>query len=212
MLNVSYLLLQQPLTEATVPLPEDPYGIAKYATELDLKAAHEQFGLDYIIFRPHNVYGEGQNTGDKYRNVIGIFMNQILSGQPMTIFGDGEQTRAFSYIDDVAPVIAYSVKNKAAYSETFNIGGDQPFTVKELAYTLANIMKVEPNIKYLRARNEVMHAISDHNKVYEFFDVTPPISLEDGLTRMMAWVQNIGVRETQEFNGIEITNGLPDGW
>lgn len=64
------------------------------------------FGLDYIIFRPHNVYGERQNIGDKYRNVIGIFMNQILTGQPMTIFGNGEQTRAFSYIDDVAPIIA----------------------------------------------------------------------------------------------------------
>ena len=88
------------------PEPEDPYGIAKYAVERDLEAARRQFGLDYIVFRPHNVYGERQNIADKYRNVIGIFMNQLLEGEPLTIFGDGEQTRAFSYIDDVAPVIA----------------------------------------------------------------------------------------------------------
>src|SRR2546421_670091 len=84
-----------------VPQPEDPYGISKYAVELDLNAAHHMFGLDYIIFRPHNVYGENQNIGDKYRNVIGIFMNQIMQGKPLTVFGDGNQTRAFSYIDDV---------------------------------------------------------------------------------------------------------------
>lgn len=85
---------QVPMSEDLVPAPEDPYGIAKYAVELDLKEAHDMFGLNYIIFRPHNVYGEGQNIGDPYRNVIGIFMNQILQGKPMTLFGDGKQTRA----------------------------------------------------------------------------------------------------------------------
>src|SRR6185436_1963815 len=78
---------QLPMTEELVPQPEDPYGIAKYAVELDLREAHEMFGLNYVIFRPHNVYGENQNIGDRYRNVIGIFMNQILQGQPMTVFG-----------------------------------------------------------------------------------------------------------------------------
>ena len=83
------------MTEELSPQPEDPYGVAKYAVELDLRAAHEMFGLDYTIFRPHNVYGEHQNIGDRYRNVVGIFMNQIMQDEPMTIFGDGTQTRAF---------------------------------------------------------------------------------------------------------------------
>src|SRR5215831_13384045 len=87
---------QLPMTEELAPQPEDPYGISKYAVELDLKEAHEMFGLNHVIFRPHNVYGENQNLGDRYRNVIGIFMNQAMQGQPMTIFGDGSQTRAFS--------------------------------------------------------------------------------------------------------------------
>jgi UDP-glucose 4-epimerase len=90
------------MTEEMTPEPEDPYGVSKYAVELDLRAAHEMFGLDYVVFRPHNVYGENQNIGDKYRNVIGIFMNQIMQGKKLTVFGDGTQTRAFSYIDDVA--------------------------------------------------------------------------------------------------------------
>ena len=125
-----YGVNQLPMTEDLTPQPEDPYGIAKYAVELDLRAAHEMFGLNSIIFRPHNVYGENQNIGDRYRNVIGIFMNQIMQGQPMTIFGDGSQTRAFSYIDDVAPIIARSVDVPAAYNQVFNVGADQPYTVQ----------------------------------------------------------------------------------
>jgi UDP-glucose 4-epimerase len=203
---------QTPMTEAVTPMPEDPYGVAKYAVELDLRAAHEQFGLDFIIFRPHNVYGEGQNTGDKYRNVIGIFMNQILSGKPLTIFGDGEQTRAFSYIDDVAPVIAYSVQNPRAYGQVFNVGGDQPYTVNELARTVAEVMGVTPEINYLRARNEVTHAVSSHEKVRQYFDVPVPISLKAGLTKMVAWVHRTGPRKTKNFEAIEIRRGLPEGW
>ena len=203
---------QVPMTEDMTPQPEDPYGIAKYAVELDLKAAHEQFGLNYIIFRPHNVCGEGQNTGDKYRNVIGIFMNQLMQGLPMTIFGDGQQTRAFTYIGDIAPLIALSAQNLKAYQEVFNIGGDQPYAVKDLAQTVAKVMGVEANIKHLKARNEVVHAISDHRKIKDYFTVPTPVTLEEGLTRMFEWVHRVGVRSTPEFENIEIPQGLPEGW
>src|SRR5439155_712575 len=125
--------LKPPMREDMTPRPVDPYGIAKYAIELDLRAAHEMFGLNYVIFRPHNVYGEHQNIGDKYRNVIGIFMNQIMQDKPLTVFGDGTQTRAFSYIDDVAIPIARSVSIPEAYNQVFNVGGDTPYTVTELA-------------------------------------------------------------------------------
>lgn len=81
-----------PATEASLPHPEDPYGIAKLAVEQELQVSRAMFGLNHIIFRPHNVYGERQNIGDKYRNVVGIFMNQILQNQPMMVFGDGQQT------------------------------------------------------------------------------------------------------------------------
>lgn len=203
---------QLPMTEALTPRPEDPYGIAKYAVELDLAAAHRQFGLDAIIFRPHNVYGEHQNIGDKYRNVIGIFMNQALQGLPLTIFGDGEQTRAFSYIDDVAPVIARAPFIPQAYGEVFNVGGDQTYTVNELATAVCETLGVPPNLRHLPARHEVQHAYASHDKARAFFDLPEPITLHDGLARMAAWVRQAGSRKTRDFTNIEIPAGLPAGW
>lgn len=203
---------QLPMTEEMTPVPEDPYGVSKYAVELDLRAAHEMFGLNYIVFRPHNVYGENQNIGDKYRNVIGIFMNQIMQGKQLTIFGDGEQTRAFSFIDDVAIPISKSVTIKEAYNQVFNIGADKPYTVNELAKVVSAQFGVEPNIKYLSARNEVMHAYSDHTKAHRIFGAPTGIDLKEGVARMAEWAKRVGARQSQEFDNIEITEKLPDGW
>lgn len=203
---------QLPMTEDLTPQPEDPYGIAKYAVELDLRAAHEMFGLNYIIFRPHNVYGENQNIGDRYRNVIGIFMNQIMQGQPMTIFGDGSQTRAFSYIDDVAPVIARSVDVPAAYNQVFNVGADQPYTVQHLAETVASAFGVAPQITHLPARNEVQHAYPDHSKARQVFGQDDVVLLEEGVARMAAWAIRVGARKGQRFGNIEIERSLPQSW
>lgn len=203
---------QLPMTEATVPQPEDPYGVSKYAVELDLKAAHEMFGLDYVIFRPHNVYGENQNIGDKYRNVIGIFMNQIMQGKQLTIFGDGTQTRAFSYIDDVAIPIAKCVNVPASFNQIFNIGADKPYSVNELAEVVCAEFGVAPDINYLSARNEVLHAYSDHAKAHSVFGEPTGIDLKEGIARMAAWARKVGARASQEFGNIEITEKLPDGW
>jgi UDP-glucose 4-epimerase len=204
---------QLPMTEDAVPQPEDPYGIAKYAVELDLKETHEMFGMDYVVFRPHNVYGEFQNIGDRYRNVIGIFMNQIMQGQPMTIFGDGKQTRAFSYIDDVAPVIAASIERRASYNQIFNVGADKPYTVNELANVVSKAMGATAQVKHLEARNEVVHAYSAHDKVRKHFgDLIKNVSLEDGVARMAAWAKNAGARQGKPFDGIEIPKNLPPSW
>lgn len=205
---------QLPMRESLTPQPEDPYGVAKFAVEMDLKTAHEMFGLNYIIFRPHNVYGEYQNIGDRYRNVIGIFMNQLLQGKSLTIFGDGTQTRAFSYIDDVAPHIANSVNIKKAYNEVFNIGGDIDYTVNELATTVMDVMNLRQNIDYQPARNEVLHAYSDHSKAKEIFGLNESnfISLKDGVERMAKWVSQVGSRESSYFGEIEIEENLPPIW
>ena len=203
---------QLPMTEEMTPIPEDPYGVSKYAVELDLRAAHEMFGLNYVVFRPHNVYGENQNIGDKYRNVIGIFMNQIMQGKKLTIFGDGTQTRAFSYIDDVAIPIAKCINIPAAYNQVFNIGADKPYTVNELATVVCKEFGVEPDINYLSARNEVLHAYSDHTKAHKVFGDPTGISLAEGIARMAAWAKRVGARQSQEFDNIEITEKLPDGW
>lgn len=203
---------QLPMTEEMTPVPEDPYGVSKYAVELDLKAAHEMFGLNYVIFRPHNVYGENQNIGDKYRNVIGIFMNQIMQGKKLTVFGDGTQTRAFSYIDDVAIPIATSVTIPGAYNQVFNIGADKPYTVNELAEVVCKEFGVSPDINHLEARNEVMHAYSDHTKAHHVFGAAYGLSLSEGIARMATWAKKVGARQGQEFENIEIEEKLPQGW
>ena len=205
---------QLPMSEEMVPQPEDPYGIAKYAVELDLKAAHEMFGLDYIIFRPHNVYGEYQNLGDKYRNVVGIFMNQLMQGLPLTIFGDGSQSRAFSYINDVAPHIARSVEVPEAFNQVFNIGAEEAFSVNQLAETIKKIFQSDSEIRHVEARNEVLHAYSDHAKVLKTFGIRQDelTGLEAGIRKMAAWAKTAGIRESQKFDNIEINRNLPPIW
>ena len=203
-----------PMIESATSMPEDPYGISKYAVEMDLKTAHEMFGLNYIVFRPHNVYGSLQNIGDRYRNVIGIFMNQLLQGNPLTVFGDGTQTRAFSAIQDVAPHIANSVNIPGAYNEVINIGGDTDYSVNDLAKTVMKVMGLTSDIRYLDSRNEVMHAYADHQKAHRLFGIQPKelIELEEGLKEMADWVKKVGIRKTPKFENIEITEKLPPIW
>lgn len=203
---------QTPMTEDMTPEPEDPYGIAKFAVEQDLKSAHEMFGLNYIVFRPHNVYGEYQNIADRYRNVLGIFMNQLMQGKALSVFGDGEQTRAFSYIGDVAPYIAKSVDNENAYQQIYNIGADEEYTVNELATTIMDVMGIKSDLNHLPARNEVVHAFSDHGKVKKDFNITGFVNLKDGVTKMVNWVKEHGARETPKFDNIEVTEKLPGVW
>lgn len=203
---------QLPMDEEMVPQPEDPYGVSKYAVELDLRAAHEMFGLNYVVFRPHNVYGENQNIGDRYRNVIGIFMNQIMQGQPMSIFGDGSQTRAFSYIDDVAPHIARSVVVPEAMNQVINIGADAPHSVKALAQEVAVAFGAAPEIRLLPARNEVQHAYASHEKASRIFGQATGVSLRDGVARMAAWARRVGARKGTSFGEIEVERGLPPSW
>ena len=203
---------QLPMREDMVPTPEDSYGIAKLAVEMELRASRQMFGLDYIIFRPHNVYGEYQNIGDKYRNVVGIFMNQILQGKPLTVFGDGEQTRAFSYIRDISPIIARSPYTPEAYNEVFNIGADEVFTVNALAEAVCREFGVEPAITHLTARKEVVHAYSDHSKVHHVFGRHPVTPLGEGIHAMAAWVKAVGARTSKKFDNIEIRRNLPPSW
>jgi len=207
-----YGALEPPMTEDMTPIPEDPYGIAKLAVEQDLRVTKEMFDLDFVIFRPHNVYGEYQNLGDKYRNVVGIFMNQIMQGNALTVFGDGLQSRAFSYIGDVAPHIAKCVDIPEAYGQTFNIGADNEFTVKELAQVVMKTMGADSELRHLEARNEVVHAYASHEKAKEVFGNNTVTTLEEGVEKMANWAKTEGVTSSEKFKNIEITEKLPPVW
>lgn len=201
-----------PMEEDLTPEPEDPYAIAKCAVEQELKVTKEMFGLDYIIFRPHNVYGEHQNLGDKYRNVIGIFINQILQGSRLTVFGDGNQTRAFSYIGDLSPTIAKSVSVPKAKNQIFNIGADKEYSINDLATSIKKTMNSQAEIRYVEARNEVLHAYADHSKLNKIFGLSETTSLEEGLGKMTKWAQSVGIQSSTRFKDIEVEENLPSIW
>lgn len=203
---------QVPMLEDMTPAPEDSYGIAKAAVEQELAISQRLFGLDYVIFRPHNVIGPRQNIGDRYRNVVGIFMNHLLKGLPMPVFGDGKQMRAFTYIDDIVPVIAASPKIPAAINQVFNIGGDTPCTINELTEVVAEVMGCEREVVYLEGRNEVKFVFCSHDRVKQVFGARPLTSLREGIHKMAEWAKKHGARESRAFQGIEIAKNLPAAW
>jgi UDP-glucose 4-epimerase len=203
---------QLPMSEKGNPKPEDPYGVAKLAVELDLKAAQKIHGLNYTIFRPHNVYGERQNIKDPYRNVIGIFINRFLEGKPLPIFGDGKQTRAFSYISDVSPYISQSIEIRKAQNQIYNIGADTPYTVIEIANKISEIMGIKPKFKFFPAREEVKHAYSDHKKVKSAFRIKEFVELDEGLSRMIEWATTKKSFRKSRTPKIEILENMPNAW
>lgn len=203
-----------PFYETDQPEPRDPYGIAKYAVELDLQAACEQFGLEYTIFRPHNVYGPYQNLGDRYRNVVGIFMRQALRGEPFTIFGDGSQTRAFSYVTPVASAIAGCVAMPDCVGEVYNVGGDHVHTVREVAVAVADAFGNPPHWQHYPARHEAQHAYCDHRKAratFAEFGEREAISLRQGVALMAQWARTAAIRSSQA-PPIDLPEHLPEAW
>lgn len=203
---------QLPMSEGMRPLPEDPYGIAKFAIELDLEAAYQMFGMPYIIFRPHNVYGERQNLNDRFRNVVGIFCRQLLSEEPLCIFGDGSQTRAFTYIGDIAGTLAAAVTVPSAYNRVFNIGSDAPVSVLDLARMMQQIAGDTSAIRHLPARHEVVHAFSSHAAIDEVFPNRPLTPLRDGLARTFAWARTQTLLPYSKPCEIEVPLNLPPHW
>lgn len=203
-------------SESTPCNPCDPYGIAKYACELHIKCNYDfHRSLPFTIFRPHNVFGPRQNISDPYRNVVGIFMRSLMEGRPMPIFGDGSQTRSFSYIDVVAKAIAFSPTNALARNETFNVGGDEKLSVSELANRVAKAMGKPAIVEHLPPRNEVAHAHCDHTKVRSVFSdlYLNEIGIDEGLKLMADFVKRSSIPPVTECpSEIEIMEGIPSAW
>ena len=200
-----------PFDEEDRPNPIDPYGIAKYACEMDIKVAGEQHGLDWCIIRPHNVYGVNQNIWDKYRNVIGIWMYQHLNNQPMTIFGDGEQKRAFSYIDDCLSPLWLASQNSNCSKEIINLGGTQEFTINEVNYKLRNVLNND-NVIYLESRHEVKFAHPTYQKSVDLLNYRDITTIYQGLSKMWEWAQAQPNRKRFVWENYELDKGIYNFW
>jgi len=193
------------------PRPIDPYGISKYACEMDIQVAGEQHNLDWCIIRPHNIYGEKQNIWDKYRNVLGIWMYQILHNEPMLIYGDGEQTRAFTYVDDnLEPLWNAAVSEKAS-KQIINLGGVKGYTINEAANVLAEIINYD-KIEHREARHEVKWAVPTYQKSIDILGFEDKTSLKDGLAKMWEWAKKQKDKPQYKWENYEISNGIYSYW
>lgn len=200
-----------PYDESSVPLPIDPYGIAKYACEMDIQVAGEHHNLDWCIIRPHNVYGVNQNIWDKYRNVLGIWMYQHLNHQPMTIYGDGNQRRSFSYIDDCLGPLWNASQEQKCSKQIINLGSTISLTINEANEILRDIVK-GGSVVYEEKRYEVDNGYTTHAKAIELLGYSDKTHLYDGLKSMWEWAQIQPNRTRFEWNCYELEKKIYKFW
>jgi len=179
-----------PFSEQDLCYPIDPYGVAKYACEMDIQIAGSQHNLDWCIIRPHNVFGPGQCIWNNYRNVLGIWMRQALTDTPLRIYGNGKQTRAFSYIDDMLPCLWRSATWKTASKEIINLGGSKSVSINQAANALRNaICDTTLPVEYVEPRHEVFYAWATTEKSEELLEYKETIGLYQGLRSMWDWAK-----------------------
>lgn len=202
-----------PFRETDTPNPIDVYGAAKLLAEFDLISAHKMWGMNYNIWRAHNVVGINQNLNDGYRNFATICFRAILENRPIPIFSTGNQTRAFSPVSDVVGPVVASIDRPESHNRIFNVGWDNPVSVMDLAKVISEEMGVPLKVEHLPARHEVEHAFSSHTMAKRYFgDVIGTVSLRQEIKKMAAWVRTKQLREPQKFKNIEIHKNLPPSW
>jgi UDP-glucose 4-epimerase len=201
-----------PFKEEQTPSPADPYGVAKYAVEMDLKVAYEQFGLKYTIVRPHNVIGIYQNIWDKYRNVIGIWTRRILNKQSICIFGDGKQKRAFS---DIKFYMQPFEKLMAEFDgEIFNIGADHEYELNEVAEIIQKVgveFGYNSPIEHLEERKEVKDAYCNHDKAKSMLSFSDDTNIESTIREMFVWAKSQPEREVKKMT-YEVEKNIYSFW
>jgi UDP-glucose 4-epimerase len=204
-----------PFVESMTPKPQDPYGIAKYAAEMLIKNLCETHGMDYVILVPHNIIGPRQKYDDPFRNVASIMINRMLKGQQPIIYGNGEQKRCFSFMQDVIDPLMIACETDVANGMTINIGPDEEFiTINQLAVVVAKLLDFKLDPIYMPGRpQEVFHANCSANKAREILNYKTKVSLEQGLSELIEYIKLKGVREFNYHLPIEfVTDATPKTW
>lgn len=200
-----------PFDEKQIPNPIDPYGVAKASCEADIRIAGDQHNLDWCIIRPHNVYGINQNIWDMYRNVLGIWMYKNLNNMPLTIYGSGEQKRAFSYIDDCLEPFWNAAVSEKASKQIINLGGIKEYTINEAADILIKVMGSGTKV-YLESRHEVHEAWATWEKSVNLLNYKDNTSLEEGLSKMWNWAKQQPKQNQFKWNEYEVSRGIYSYW
>jgi len=204
-----------PFTEKMNPKPVDPYAISKVASEEVLKNLCELNNIEWVIAVPHNIIGPRQKYDDPFRNVVSIMINRMLQGKAPIIYGDGEQTRCFSYIDDCLSCLIPMLDQKNLNKEIVNIGPDEEFvTINKIAEICSNITGENQKPIYKKDRpKEVKHATCSADKARKILNYKTKISLRDGIEKTFEYIKNRGDRPFDYNINIEINNDLtPSTW
>jgi UDP-glucose 4-epimerase len=204
-----------PFVESMTPKPQDPYGIAKYGAELMIKNIADTHGLNYVILVPHNIIGPRQKFDDPYRNVASIMINRMLQGKQPIIYGNGEQKRCFSFMQDVTDPLMIACETDVANGRIVNIGPDEEFvTINELAQKLSIILDFKLEPIYMPGRpQEVFHANCSANLARELLNYKTTTSLESGLVELVNWIKSKGARQFNYHLPLEfVTDKTPKTW
>lgn len=212
---------EPPFSEDMPPKPEDIYGIAKTAMEEATKVLAKVHSFEYVIVRPHNVYGPKQNLADPYRNVIGIFINCLLNNKIFYIYGDGNQKRAFTYIDDFNPYFVACGFSPDVGGHIINIGPSEEHTINELSEIVLKNFFPDGNIpdslkpKHMPLRpQEVIEAYCTNDKARKLLGYETKTPLADGVAKMIAWAKTLGAQTFKYLpDGLELeTADVPTTW
>ncbi|MCG6497021.1 NAD(P)-dependent oxidoreductase [Kitasatospora sp. A2-31] len=182
-----------PMCEDDHPQPVDSYGNAKLTIERELAITAHMQGLPFTALRMHNVYGERQNMGDPLRNAVAIFLNQILRGEPITVYGDGSQRRSFTYVHDIVGCFLDAADNSQHWNRVINVGSQQPCTVLEMAHAVREAMGVPDHpIRHLETREEVHAAYTSSELARMLLGDWKDTPLAAGLAATAAWAKGHG--------------------
>jgi len=204
---------QPPFNEDMLPMPEDPYGCGKTYCENMLKIFAKTYSFNYVILRPHNVFGPRQNISDPFRNVLGIWINRLMKGKEPYIFGDGEQKRAFSYIGDVAPAVANAGLEDKANGEIINVGSNEVSTINEACKVVLKAMNSKLKPIYQDERpGEVKYAYCTSEKSEKLLDYKTATKLKEGIEIMVQWAREYGPQDPTYRLPLEITKKAPHVW
>ena len=204
-----------PFNENMLTKPVDPYGISKVAAEDVLKNLCELNNIEWVIAVPHNIIGPKQKYDDPYRNVVSIMINRMLQKKAPIIYGDGEQKRCFSYIDDCLTCLIPMLEQKNLNREVINIGPDEEFvTINKVSEICSNITgsNLEPIYKKNRPR-EVKNATCSANKARKLLNYKTSTDLNTGIKKTFEYIKKRGVKPFNYHINIEIKNELtPETW
>lgn len=181
---------QLPKREDLLPEPASPYAFTKWINEIDARFEAEYLGLETISLRFFNVYGPRQRPDSPYSGVITIVIDRMLRGQPITIFGDGQQTRDFIFVDDVAASIVAAISRPGLTSELVNIGTGERVSLLQLIQTLEGILGERAVIEFSPARHgDIRHSVAYIARMLRVLDTKPGTKFEKGLQVTVEWAR-----------------------